>query len=299
MRSEPDPLAQLPRLGVGVLYNASLRLFIETDLDAVDFVEVMPDIFRTDRGPGKQPRFVPLETVGVVLDRVVSRRPVIAHSIGVSIGSAGLYDVEYVAELAAWQKRYGFPWHSEHLSFFRLPEPGCSDRHTALQLPVPYDQEVLELIAERVRQIQRTVPVPLLLENNVYFTTIPEQEMTEPDFLNALTAQTGCGLLLDLHNLYANARNHRLDSSDFLERLDLTRVVEIHVAGGSDMDGIYTDSHAGPCPEEVWDMLESVAPRAPNLRAVTFEFDESYYGALGPAGVRSNINRARNSFPLA
>src|SRR5262249_40596438 len=148
------------------------------------------------------------------------------------------------------------------------------ERHTALALPVPYDREALRLVSKRITAIRRTVPVPFLLENNVYFTDIPEQEMTEPEFLNALTTEAGCGLLLDLHNLYANARNHSFDSDAFLDQLDLTRVVEIHVAGGNEMEGIYTDSHCGPCPEEVWALLRVVAPRAPNLRAVTFEFDD-------------------------
>lgn len=292
-----DPIAGLPRLGVGVLYNASLCRFMETDLDSLDFAEIIPDTFRIDRGLAKLPRFVWLETVPLLLERFAERKPVIAHSTGLSIGSAGSFDTDYITELARWQRRYHFPWHSEHLAFFRLSGEDRPDRHTALALPVPYDGDVLDLIAERVRRVQSAVPVPFLLENNVYFTAIPEQDMTEPEFLNALTAKTGCGLLLDLHNLYANARNHGFDSLGFLAALDLTRVVEIHVAGGNEVDGIYTDSHAGPCPDEVWDMLRSVVPRAPNLRAVTFEFDESYYGELGPSGVRANLERARAIFP--
>lgn len=288
-----DPLASLPWLGVGLLCNPSLYRFMETELDSVDFVAIMPDVFRTDRGPGANPRFLPLDTIPHVLDRFAARRPVIAHSIGLSIGTAAFFDTEYVAEIACWQARYGFPWHSEHLSFFRLPGADGSDRHTALAMPVPYDREVLRLIAERVMAIRQTVPVPFLLENNVYFMAIPEQEMTEPEFLNALTAETGCGLLLDLHNLYANARNHGFDGNAFLGQLDLSRVVEIHMAGGNEMDGIYTDSHYGPCPEEVWAMLRAVAPRAPNLRAITFEFDDDYYDELGAAGVRAALDRAR------
>ncbi len=236
-----DPITELPRLGVGVLYNASLCRFVETDLDSLDFVEIIPDIFRIDRGLRQMPRFVPLETVPKLLDRFAERKPVIAHSTGLSIGSAGPFDAEYVAELARWQRRYRFPWHSEHLSFFRLLGEDLPDRHTALALPVPYDADVLDLVVDRIRQVQSAVPVPFLLENNVYFTAIPDQDMTEPEFLNALTAKTGCGLLLDLHNLYTNARNHRFGSLEFLAALDLTRVVEIHVAGGNEVDGIYTD----------------------------------------------------------
>jgi uncharacterized protein (UPF0276 family) len=293
MSPETDPLAGLPWLGVGLLCNPSLYRFMETDLDCVDFVAFMPDIFRADRGPGSTPRFLPLGTIPQVLDRFAARRPVVAHSIGLSIGTAAFFDGEYVAEMARWQARYSFPWHSEHLSFFRLPGTDGADRHTALAMPVPYDREVLHLIADRVMAIRRTVPVPFLLENNVYFMAVPEQEMTEPEFLNALTAASGCGLLLDLHNVYANARNHGFDGNAFLGQLDLSRVVEIHMAGGNEMDGIYTDSHFGPCPEEVWAMLRAVAPRAPNLRAVTFEFDEDYCNELGSAGVRASLDRAR------
>ncbi len=293
MPPELDPLAGLPWLGVGLLYNTSLHRFMETDLDSLDFVAIMPDIFRTDRGLRADPRFLPLETIPHVLDRFAAKRPVIAHSVGLSIGTAAFFDTEYIEEIGRWQARYGFPWHSEHLSFFRLPGANGGERHTALALPVPYDREVLNLLVERVRAIRRTVSVPFLLENNVYFTDVPEQEMTEPEFLNALTAEAGCGLLLDLHNLYANARNHGIDSEAFLYQLDLSRVVEVHVAGGNDMDGIYTDSHCGPCPEEVWAMLRVVVPRAPNLRAVTFEFDDDYYSELGPAGVCAHLDRAR------
>jgi uncharacterized protein (UPF0276 family) len=111
--------------------------------------------------------------------------------------------------------------------------------------------------------------------------------------LNAITAEAGCGLLLDLHNLYANARNHGFDTDAFLDQLDLSRVVEIHLAGGNEMDGIYTDSHYGPCPEDVWAMLRTVAPRALNLRAVTFEFDEEYCTDVGASGIRAQLDRAR------
>jgi uncharacterized protein (UPF0276 family) len=294
MIPKPDPLADLPWLGVGLLYNASLHRFIETDLDSVDFVAIMPDIFRTDRGPGSRPRFLPLETIPQVLDRVAAKRPVIAHSVGLSIGTAAFFDTEYVAEIAAWQSRYNFPWHSEHVSFFRLPGAEGGERHTALALPVPYDDETLELIAERVIAIRRAVPVPFLLENNVYFTDIPEQAMTEPEFLNALTAETGCGLLLDLHNLYANGRNHGFDCDAFLDQLDLSRVVEVHLAGGNEMEGIYTDSHYGLCPEDVWAMLRTVVPRAGNLRAITFEFDDDYCNDLGTSGIRAELDRARS-----
>lgn len=288
-----SPAAAAPELGVGLLYNRAVAQFLRFELDGLDYVEFIPDLLRTDHGPGRAPRFTGIEEQIELMDWVAERRPVIAHSIGLSIGSAGLFDAEYVEELARWQRRYRFPWHSEHLSFARVPGEAGADHHAGIALPVPYDRETLDLVAGRVRRVQEAVAAPLLLENNVYFTEIPEQEMSEPEFLNALATETGCGLLLDLHNLYTNARNHGLDMAGFLDALDLSRVVELHVAGGNEVEGMYVDSHAGPCPGEVWDALAAVAPRAPNLRAVTFEFDESYYPALGAEGVRAHLDRAR------
>jgi hypothetical protein len=123
---------------------------------------------------------------------------------------------------------------------------------------------------------------------------IPEQDMTEQEFLNGLTRLTNCGLLLDVHNVYVNARNHGFDAAAFIEQLDLSRVVEVHIAGGSELAGMYTDSHAGPCPEPVWDLLEQVASSASNLCAITFEFHESYYPLLEISGIRAELRRARS-----
>jgi uncharacterized protein (UPF0276 family) len=294
MASTEDPLAMLPRLGVGAIYNPALPNFLRTSLASLDFLAIIPDRFRTDHGNGASPRFIGMEDMIGLLDWVAERRPVIAHSIGLSIGSAGLLDVSYVEELARWQHRYGFPWHSEHLSFSRIPDAHGADHNTNLTLPLPYDKEALDLVVERVLKVKSMVPVPLLLENNVYFTELPEQEMDEPDFLNRLTAASGCGLLLDLHNVYTNARNFGFDALEFLGRIDLSRVVEIHVAGGEVVAGMYTDSHAGGCPDEVWSMLDTIAPNLPNLCAVTFEFHESSYGLLEDDGIREQLNRARD-----
>ena len=89
-----------------------------------------------------------------------------------------------------------------------------------------------------------------------------------------LAARTGCGLLLDIHNLYVNARNHGFDPVGFLGELDLSRVAEVHIAGGNELVGMYTDSHAGACPEPVWELLDHVVDHAPQLRGVTFEFHD-------------------------
>jgi len=285
-------------LGVGLLYNTALPEFLAENPEAVDYLEVIPDTFWSDHGASSSSRFEEIAGAVSDLDRLAADHPIVGHSIGFSIGSAGELDLGQLRQIAGWQRRYRFPWHSDHLSFARLTAHDGHEHNAGLAVPVPYDHELLDLIAAKVAAIQRRVPVPFLVENNVYFIDIPEQEMSEPEFLNALCERTGCGLLLDLHNVYANARNHDFDAAAFVAALDLERVVEIHIAGGSEFAGMYTDSHAGPCPEPVWQLLEATVPRVPHLRGVTFEFHESYYDALGEDRLRREIERARQVFGL-
>jgi len=289
--ARPD-LAALPHLGVGVLFNPALPPFLAEHLDAVDFVEVIPDMFWEDRGTGARPRYLERAGLVAVLEALGARRPLTCHSVGLSIGSAGLFDEAHLAQIAAWHARFGFAWHSDHLSFSRMGVEG-HEHHAGVSLAVPYDEEVLDLLVDRVRAVRRAVPGTFLLENNVAYVALPEQDMEEPAFLNALCARGGCGLLLDVHNVYCNAVNHGFDAADFVDALDLAHVVEVHVAGGEELLGMYTDAHSGAVPEPVWELLARVGDQAPNLRAITFEFHESAYDRLGAAGIRAQLERAR------
>ncbi len=286
--------AVLPKLGVGLLYNPALPEYLRDHPGSYDYVEVIPEMFWTDRGPGSEPRFVELEEWVAMLEWICERCPVIAHNIGLSLGSADYFDSSYAEHIAHWQARFGFPWHSDHLSFVRITSTEGHDHNAGLAIPVPYDFDVLDMIAERVLVVQETVPIPFLIENNVYFIDVPGQDMSEPEFLNALTHRTGSGLLLDIHNVYANARNHGFDAREFISKLDHSRIVEIHIAGGSELAGMYTDSHAGPCPAPVWELLELVVPAAPNLAGITFEFHDSYYPLLKAEGIEAELARARD-----
>jgi uncharacterized protein (UPF0276 family) len=280
-------------LGVGIMLSPALRGLLQSDPGIVDYVAVIPDTLWVDHGRGESTRYTHIDESVRFLDWLSERQPIVGHSIGLSIASADLFDKEHVAEIARWQSRYAFPWHSDHLSYSRLRAAQGGDRHTALPLPPPYDAEVLQLVSERVEVVQAQVHAPFLLENNVFYVDIPAQEMSEPEFLNALTARTGCGLLLDVHNLYTNAQNHGLDPHAFLDELDTDSIVEVHVAGGEEFAGMYTDAHSGACPEQVWQLLDRVLAEAPHVGGVTFELEPSYYARLREAGVREQLSRAR------
>ncbi len=285
----------LPWLGVGLSFQASLQHFARDHGDAFDYVEIIPDIFWNDLGRGRCPRFASLPETDAVLGRLGSSAPLVGHGVGLSIGSAEPFDEEYLEHVAAFRARHGLRWFSEHLSFNRLPDPHAPTELIDLgfTLPVPYDEPVLELLVERVGRMRARLGVPVLLENNVYYFRIPEQDLEEAEFLARLCRQAGCGLLLDLHNVHVNATNHGFDPWEFLGRLDLRQVIEIHVAGGRELEGAYLDAHSGPCPDAVWRLLEELLPRVPNLRGVVFELFGSYYPELGAAGLRRELDTLR------
>lgn len=280
------------KLGVGILYNPLLFGLLRREPDLVDYIEIIPDMFWTLVDRENTPRYIEHDTLIEPLMELAQRMPVVLHSVGLSIGSVELFDELHVAQIANWQRRFDSPWHSDHLSFSRIGVSG-HDQNAALSISIPYDQPLLDLVSSRVRKVQAAVRAPFLLENNVYFFDLPEQEMTEPEFLNRLCYETSCGLLLDVHNIYANARNHNFDSREFISQVDPGIVVEMHVAGGDEFQGMYTDSHCGPVSELVWEILECALQHAPDTRGVTYEFHDSYYQELKDEGVRAQLIRAR------
>ena len=285
-------VGRVPALGIGLEYQEALRPFIESEVDAFDFLEVIPDLLWLDRGPEVAPRYVDNEAQTAFIERVAGRRPILCHSIGLSIGSAERFDTDHVERIAAWWRRFDFSWHSDHLAYQRVELDG-SDVNVGLTLPLALDRETLDLLVPRIRQIRETIPIPFLLENNVYFYELPENEIDEPAFLNELCERSGCGLLLDLHNLHVNSRNHGIDPHRWLERLDLANVVEIHLAGGMELEGFYLDAHSGAVPEPVWELVDAVLPGLPNLGAMVFEMVGSWYDEIGPTGLRSELERMR------
>jgi len=296
-RIQPPACDRLPRLGVGLLYSEALSAFISDHRDAFDFLEVIPDTLWSDDPKATAPTYRDNLFALAQLDAYARQGiPIVLHSTGLSIGSEAAFDASHAEHIAAWQKRFQSPWHSDHLATFRVQDAEGGEIDVGFPMPIPYDRAALAYVAARVRRMQDTIPGPFLLENNVYYFEIPDQELTEPEFLNALCAETGCGLLLDLHNVYTNAKNHGFDSLAFLEALNLEHVVEIHIAGGHELDGVWLDSHSGVCPESVWELLAQVLSRATNVCGVVFEVFPTWYAELGATRLLGELKRARQAW---
>jgi uncharacterized protein (UPF0276 family) len=200
------------------------------------------------------------------LDQLASVFPVLPHGIGLSIGTQAPLDAEYVRDVARLVERVRAPWYSEHLAYTQAS--GVQIGHLA---PLPFSEEAVQAVARNVREWRDVAGVPLLLENIAYLVSIPG-EMTEAQFITEVLDRTGCGLLLDLHNLYANARNHGYDAIEFLNAIPLERVRQVHIAGGHDEGGYRIDSHSAPAPPEVWGLLRWLAARI-QIEAAVVEWD--------------------------
>jgi uncharacterized protein (UPF0276 family) len=276
---------------VGLLYNPAVPLVLDALGARVDFVEVIPDRLWYDYGVEAGPaRFSHAQGAIDELRRYAKDRAVIGHGIGLSLPSAMPLDEGLLDQVAASDRDLGYGWYSEHLSMFLAPDRSVPNAQAGMGLPVPFDVELLDLVAGKVRRLSDALGGRrVLMENGTIFSAVPEPEMSEPAFFNRLCAETGCGMLLDLHNLYANSLNLGVDAQAWLAELDPAIVVEIHLAGGDRLKGHYTDSHSRRTPSDVWAWAHQWAPRFPNLAAITFEYHESYHKRLGLAGIAEEI----------
>ena len=274
---------------VGLLYNPAVPVVLDALGSRVDFVEVIPDRLWWDFGAQAEDRFSLSQLAIDQLRRYAGEREVIGHGIGLSLPSAMPLDEELLGEVVAVHEDLGFRWYSEHLSMFLVPGRTVPDAQAGMGLPIPLDEETLAIVGGKVRQLQDALGCPILLENSTIFSALPEQEMTEPAFFNRLHAETGCGVLLDLHNLYANTLNLGVSAEAYISELDPEIVREIHLAGGDRLRGHYTDSHSQRTPGPVWAWAHDWAPRFPNLGAITFEYHESYHRRLGMDGIAEEI----------
>jgi uncharacterized protein (UPF0276 family) len=249
-------VADLPFLGAGVSFREAWRWEVIRHRGELGAVECIPEDVV---GPAAA------RDLTLVRDAV----PVLLHGIGLSLGSAEGLDPERVRHVARLADVVSPPWFSEHIAFTRAG--GVEIGHLA---PLPFTREAVATLARNVAELKQALPgLPILLENIAYPFSLPGAEMTEAEFVRAIVEEADSGLLLDLENVHANARNHGYDPIAYLESLPLERVGEVHLAGGVVHDGQYVDSHTRPVPEESWALLEWLAPRAP-VRAVIIERDD-------------------------
>lgn len=226
----------LPNLGLGVgLRNQHFAYLMRND-PQVDWFEIISENFIDNFGFARH-----------VLERMASIRPIVMHGVSLSIGSTDPLDWEYLKSLKTLAEFVQPKWISDHLCW-----TGVANVNTHDLLPMPLTEESLAHVIERVGVVQDFLQRPLVLENPSTYLEFKESTITEWDFLSELATQTGCGLLLDVNNVYVSGHNHGFDPEHYMRNLPHASVVQIHVAGPTDCGQYLVDTHDRPVPAKVW-----------------------------------------------
>ncbi|HEU4767973.1 MAG TPA: DUF692 domain-containing protein [Pyrinomonadaceae bacterium] len=236
MRNLQNQRLGLPNLGLGVgLRNQHFSYLMRND-PQVDWFEIISENFIDNFGFARH-----------VLERMASIRPIVMHGVSLSIGSTDPLDWEYLKTLKTLAEFVQPKWISDHLCW-----TGVANVNTHDLLPLPLTEESLLHVVERVGQVQDYLQRPLVLENPSTYLEFKESTITEWDFLSALADETGCGLLLDVNNVYVSSHNHGFDPEHYLRNLPHASIVQIHIAGPTDCGQYLVDTHDQPVPAKVW-----------------------------------------------
>ena len=230
--------------GVGIGWRPEIAGFV-AGLPGLRFAEVVAESVHAH---GDLPAGLP-----ALLERGVT---VVPHGVRLSLGGAEPVEPERVTHLAAVAERLGAPLVSEHIAFVRAG--GVEAGHL---LPLPRSREAVDAVVANVARVRAEVAVPIALEPIAALFDWPDDELTEAEFLTEILDRTGALLLLDVANVYANARNRGTDPLALLDALPLDRVAYVHVAGGAEHQGLYHDTHSDAVPQPVLDLVEELCAR--------------------------------------
>ncbi|MFI8481545.1 DUF692 family multinuclear iron-containing protein [Pseudomonas sp. NPDC078700] len=195
------------------------------------------------------------------LSQIRQRYALSIHGVGLSIGAEHAIDEDHLDRLAELLNRYQPHSFSEHLAWSSHGENFYNDL-----LPIPYDQATLSRVCEHIDRVQERLQRPMLLENPSTYVEFAHSSMSETDFISAVIKRTGCGLLLDVNNVYVSCINHNWNPQHYIDSLPLEAVGEIHLAGfAEDQDSLgarlLIDAHGSPIDNAVWSLYSDVLKR--------------------------------------
>ncbi len=280
----------LPELGVGITYSSAIEPVLEQHPELFDVVEVEPQTtwIKTRDGPD------PYRVLGPILEHIAQlpgRK--LVHSIDMPVGGTVRPEPAQLVLLEHAISRLNSPWVSEHLSF-----NSTSDFRTGFFLPPRQTPEGVETAMISIRDLKAALPVPIAIETGVNYLRPRLDEMSDGAFVASVANASDCGILLDLHNIFANALNGRQPVDEFLARLPLERVWEIHLAGGFELQGFWLDAHSGAIPEPLFEISKRIVSALPNLKAIIFEMFPSFVPIFGFDGIRAQIEKLHELWNL-
>ena len=232
-----DPLS-VQGAGLG-LRRAFIRELADQSVDTVHFWEIAPENWMNVGG-----------YYGEQFRALTQKFPFICHGLSLSIGSPSPLDETFLQQLKKFLQAHRIDHYSEHLSY-------CSDDgHLYDLMPIPFTEEAVHYVAQRIRKVQQILERRIAIENISYYAA-PGKNMEEIDFLNAVLDEADCDLLLDINNIYVNSVNHHYDAKSFLEKIPVNRIRYLHVAGHyTEAEDLLIDTHGSAVIDPVWQLLE-------------------------------------------
>lgn len=232
-------------IGLGLRQGIAEALFA-SDLPELRFVEIHPENYVRRGG-----RFQ------LLLERARDRWPVLTHGLTLGFGEVEPPPDDYVKRLGEFLRGLHAPWHSEHLCFSSVDGVMLHDL-----LPLPLRPEAADTAVQRVRELRDRLGVEVAIENVSSYAHPGEAHCTEIEFVLDVLERADAKLLLDVNNVFVNARNHGFDPYAYLDRIPAARVVQVHVAGHSVRpDGVLIDTHGSAVRDEVYALLEHALRR--------------------------------------
>jgi uncharacterized protein (UPF0276 family) len=225
------------------------------------------------------------------------------HGVSLSIGSTDPLNLDYVKKLKALADAVEARWVSDHVCW-----TGVAGRNSHDLLPLPYHEESLAHVVERIRIVQDVLERQLILENPSSYVTFTASTMSEAEFVARMAEEANCGLLLDVNNIYVSSRNHDFDPFAYLEAIPAQRVVQFHLAGHTNLGTHLIDTHDGHVVDPVWELYrraheltggastllewDAKIPAFPVVHAEVMKARQYMSAALDPAGAPPAIGAA-------
>jgi uncharacterized protein (UPF0276 family) len=242
--TKPFPPAHVPLEPVGIgLRHPYYKEVLETDLN-LGWLEVHPENYF---GGGAHRHF---------LGKAREKFQISLHGVGLSLGSDQPVDEQHLRSFKELIELYQPFSISDHASW-----SASGNAHLNDLLPLPYTLETLDRLARNVTQAQEFFGRRILIENPSTYLAFAGNEMHEDEFMNRLAAMTGCGILLDLNNIYVQAHNHGYDAFSYIETIEKRHAGEMHLAGHTEQGDLLIDTHNRPVKNDVWDLYVAAVRR--------------------------------------
>ena len=225
-------------LGFGLGLRTDHYVDVVETRPPVDWFEILSENYMVEGGK-------PLH----FLDQVREHYPMVMHGVSLSIGGTDPLDFDYLARLRALAERVEPHWVSDHLCFTGVHGVNMHDL-----MPLPYTEETIRHVAERIRTVQDYLDRQILIENVSSYLTWQQSAISEWEFYSAVVQEADCLMLLDINNIFVSARNHHFDPREYLDGVPAGRVRQFHLAGHTEQGTIVVDTHDQPVVDGVWEL---------------------------------------------